>query len=116
MKIRFEKYPIDIIVFMCLSIFLIPIVLFNLIVLLQILLGLPFLLFIPGYMLIFILYPRKKEYNGIHVLERIGLSLGFSIALVSLIGLVLNTTPWGIGLESTLFTTFFFIIFPRILI
>jgi uncharacterized membrane protein len=44
----------------------------------------------------------KQEYNGINKLERIGLSFGFSIALVSLLGLVLNFTPWGIQLASVL--------------
>jgi uncharacterized membrane protein len=107
MNIQFEKYPVDIIVFIFWSIILLPIVLFDMIETLKIALGLPFLLFIPGYMLIFILFPRKKEYNSIEGLERIGLSLGFSIALVSLVGLLLNYTPWGIRLEPILFTLFF---------
>ncbi len=72
-------------------------------------LGLPFLFFIPGYMLIFILFPRKKNITGIEGLERIGLSFGFSIAIVSLLGLILNYTPWGIRLEPILLSLFFLI-------
>jgi len=106
MNIQFKKYPIDIILLILWSIILLPIVLFDMIEILRIALGLPFLLFIPGYLLIFILFPRKKEYNSIKGLERIGLSLGFSIALVSLAGLLLNYTPWGIRLEPILFTLF----------
>jgi len=109
MKFQFEKYPVDIILFMFWSIILLPIVLFDLIETLRIVLGLPFLLFIPGYILIFILFPRKKEYNRIEGLDRIGLSVGFSIALVSLVGLLLNYTPWGIRPEPILFTLFFLI-------
>ena len=44
------------------------------------LLGLPFLLFIPGYVLIFALFPAKKTDRGIDVIERIALSFGLSIA------------------------------------
>ena len=35
-------------------------------------------------------------------LERFGLSVGLSIALVPLVGLVLNYTPWGIRLDPSL--------------
>ena len=40
-------------------------------------------------------------------MERIGLSFGFSIAIVSLLGLTLNFTPWGIQLVSVLLSLFF---------
>jgi uncharacterized membrane protein len=49
-------------------------------------LGLPFILFIPGYVLIFVLFPTKKGERGINQLERIGLSFGFSLAITSLLG------------------------------
>jgi uncharacterized membrane protein len=60
---------------------------------LPLLLGLPLVLFIPGYLLVAALFPGKGE---IDTLERLALSLGLSIALVPLIGLGLNYTPWGI--------------------
>jgi len=57
-------------------------------------------LFLPGYSLIKALFPTKvpiptgkKELDNI---ERLALSLGMSIALVPLTGLLLNYTPWGI--------------------
>jgi uncharacterized membrane protein len=56
-------------------------------------LGLPFVLFLPGYALIAALFPAKSDLDGI---ERVALSFGLSIAVVPLIGLGLNYTPWGI--------------------
>ncbi|MFC2017002.1 DUF1616 domain-containing protein [Chloroflexota bacterium] len=74
--------------------------------LLRIILGLPFLLFFPGYTLMAVLFPRKA---GIGTFERAALSFGMSIAVVSLIGLILNYTPWGIRLESVLYSIASFI-------
>jgi uncharacterized membrane protein len=59
------------------------------------LLGLPLVLFLPGYALIAALFPAKSDLDGI---ERTALSFGLSIAVVPLIGLGLNYTPWGIRL------------------
>ena len=73
---------------------------------LRIILGFPFVLFFPGYALMAALYVRKAGMGGI---ERIALTLGLSIAVVALIGLILNYTPWGIRLESMLSSTAFFI-------
>jgi Predicted membrane protein len=56
-------------------------------------LGLPLVLFLPGYALIAALFPAKYDLDGI---ERAALSFGLSIAVVPLIGLGLNYTPWGI--------------------
>ena len=72
----------------------------------RIILGLPFVLFFPGYTLILALYPRKGGIGGV---ERVALSFGSSIAVVPLIGMVLNYTRWGITLESVLYTTAAFI-------
>jgi len=59
----------------------------------RIVLGLPLLLFLPGYSLVCVLFPKKEEMDRI---ERFALSIGLSIAVVVIIGLVLNYTPWGI--------------------
>jgi len=59
-------------------------------------LGSLFVLFLPGYALIEALYPKKEDLEG---LERLALSIGLSLALVPLVGLVLNYTPWGIRLD-----------------
>lgn len=62
-------------------------------------LGLAFVLFFPGYSFVTALFPEKKELDS---LERLALSFGLSIAIVPLIGLGLNYTPWGIRLTPIL--------------
>ncbi len=51
-------------------------------------------LFLPGYSLIELLYPKRE----LDELTRFALSIGLSLALVPLAGLVLNYTPFGIRL------------------
>jgi uncharacterized membrane protein len=63
---------------------------------LRVVFALPMILFIPGYVLIAALFPGREDLDGI---ERLALSFGLSIAVVPLIGLVLNYTPWGIRLD-----------------
>lgn len=63
--------------------------------LVRIIVGMIFVLFIPGYLLIQLLYPGKE----MDMIERLALSLGLSLALTALIGLILNYSPWGIRLE-----------------
>ena len=94
-------------------------------------LGLAFVLFVPGYAFIAALFPERgtgpvdaepggtdpspgpetravdadadlEEERGIDGLERTALSLGTSIAIVPLIGLALNFTPFGIRLVPIL--------------
>jgi uncharacterized membrane protein len=70
-------------------------------------LGLPVLLFFPGYALLAALFPKRSALGSI---EWTAFSLGVSIAVVSLIGLILNYTPWGITLRSALMANAVFII------
>ncbi|MCK4476351.1 MAG: DUF1616 domain-containing protein [Methanophagales archaeon] len=65
----------------------------------RIILGLPLVLFLPGYALIAALFPRKDDLDGI---ERVALSFGLSIAITPLLGLALNYTPFGIRLSPIL--------------
>lgn len=58
--------------------------------------GLIFILFIPGYVATAALFPENDQIDGI---ERVALSFGLSIAIVPLIGLALNFTPFGIRLD-----------------
>lgn len=91
---------------------------------LRVALGLPLVLFLPGYALVAALFPEGGESptaespvsesdetsgfatgasRGIDGVERVALSLGLSIAVVPLVGLLLNFTPWGIRLVPVLF-------------
>lgn len=101
LKIKNELIPLNVLVF----ILVVAIVLFPSNVL-RIILGIPFLLFFPGYALIAALFPKRERMDGI---ERIALSFGLSVAVVPLIGLILNYTPLGIRLESILYSVASFI-------
>ena len=97
----------DLLVINILSILLIIIIAFLPSNVLRIILGLPFVLFFPGYTLIAALFPRKADLGGI---ERVALSFGLSIAVTPLIGLILNYTPWGIRLYPILVSLVLFIL------
>ncbi len=73
----------------------------------RIILGLAFILFLPGYVIISALFPKAEDLDTI---ERVALSFGISIAVVPLIGLMLNYTPWGIRLEPILASLFILIV------
>jgi hypothetical protein len=62
-------------------------------------LGAVFMVFIPGYVTVEALFPKGREIGEI---ERFALSFGLSLALVPLIALLLNYTPWGIRLTPIL--------------
>ncbi|MFC4439726.1 MULTISPECIES: DUF1616 domain-containing protein [Natrialbaceae] len=81
----------------------------------RILLGIPFLLFLPGYALVAVLYPDRSddEYQsfddekstrrgpllssgGLESIERLVLSVVASVAIVPAVTLVTSATPWGI--------------------
>lgn len=61
----------------------------------RVVLGVPMVLFLPGYALVAALFPGKEDLDWI---ERVALSFGLSIAAVPMIGLWLNYTEWGIRL------------------
>lgn len=68
---------------------------FSLLIPLRYVLGSVEVLFTPGYALIEALYPKASDLTP---LERLALSIGLSLALVPLVGLILNYTPFGIRL------------------
>jgi uncharacterized membrane protein len=74
---------------------------------LSVILGLPFVLFFPGYSLVLALFPRKESISNI---ERIVLSLGLSFSVVPLIGLMLNYSPWGVRIESVFTALYGFLV------
>jgi hypothetical protein len=73
-------------------------------------LGTIFVLCLPGYTLIKALFPTqvpiKTTTESLDTIERIALSIGVSLALVPLVGLFLNYTPWGIRLTPIVLSLF----------
>jgi len=69
--------------------------------------GLIVLLVFPGYTLVSALFPGNKSLKGI---ERAGLTFFLSFAVVSLTGLILNYTPWGIRLDPIVISIAAFIV------
>jgi len=70
------------------------------IVYIRYLLGTLFVIWLPGYSFIKALFPTEPPFKtsskSLDSIERLALSIGMSIALVPIIGLLLNYTPWGI--------------------
>ena len=58
-------------------------------------LGTAYVLFLPGYAAMAALVPGNDR---LALIERVALSIGLSIAIVPLVALALNFTPWGIRL------------------
>lgn len=67
--------------------------------------SLVFVLFVPGNALLAALFPGKKPFENI---ERAILSFGISIAIIPLLGLLLNFTPWHLNLVPILVSTILF--------
>lgn len=64
---------------------------------LRALLGLAFVLFLPGYCLQAAAFPTKAEMDG---KERLALSFGLSLVLIPGLALILDRTSWGITVWS----------------
>lgn len=95
---------------------------------LRLVVGLPFLLLVPGYTLLSVLFPARRSTSdgdaavgsdsgvddgetgmadtirdsGLSTLERVVLAGGTSVALLALLGAVLDGTAWGLALTPTL--------------
>ena len=73
-------------------------------------LGTIFVLWLPGYSFVKALFPteatNKKSSKNLDSIERIALSIGLSLALVPIVGLMLNYTPWGIRLTPIILSLF----------
>jgi len=106
-KIRHELIPLNLLVFV-----LVAAITFIPSNGLRIALGLPFLLFFPGYTLMTALFPKRERVSAA---ERTALSFGMSLAIVPLIGLILNYTPWGIRLDPILYSVTLFIVITSII-
>ena len=78
----------------------------------RIIIGAIAIIFFPGYTLLSAIFPRRSDLLWI---ERVGLSFGLSIAIVVLLGLILNYTPWGIRLYPVLTTIASFVVITSII-
>lgn len=127
MQLYLRKYPWDLIIIVGLSFCLLLYSLIFEFSWIRVFLGLPFILFFPGYALLSALFPRREKpeseldsedtisTKGINLLERIAISIGLSIAIVPLIGLSINlifdrTELIGIGQLQMIMSIFIFII------
>ncbi len=90
MEISFQRRPYDLLAVIFSSLILVVLAMLAASGLPRILLGILSVLIFPGYALVAALFPGNKEIDW---LERVGLSLGLSLAVLPLIGLVLVYTP-----------------------
>ena len=72
--------------------------------------GVIFVLFLPGYAFTKALFPvnmpAKTSTKDLETIERITLSMGMSIVLVSIVGLLLYYSPWGLNLTPIVLSLF----------
>jgi len=108
MIVILKRPLVDIIISILLSVALISIAMGKIDSSIRLILGLPFLLFIPGYLLNFALFPLRKDKKDINNFERFAISIALSLAIVPIIGLVLNLTEEGLKLDNILISILLF--------
>jgi uncharacterized membrane protein len=72
------------------------------------------IIWLPGYSFIRAIFGLKIRFEipkSIDTFQSIGLVLCSNLAIVPFTGLILNFTPWGIGLTSIIFGLFIFTMF-----
>jgi len=107
LKVKSENQWFYLIVAVSIAVLLVVYVIPNTypLVVLRWIVGSIFVLFLPGFVVMQALFPSKKELDDI---ERFALSVGLSIAITPLIGLLLNYTPWGIRLDPIMISLLVF--------
>ena len=109
-KNLFDEYPLDVIICLLLSTILFPLSLLNVDIFLKSITGILFILVIPGYLFLQILFPVHSKKNNINIIERMALSFIFSIVIISLIGIIFVFTPLSLMSNLPLITIFTIII------
>lgn len=75
---------------------------------LRIILAIVFVMFLPGFVFVKTLFQNdssvQNSSTGSDSLERLALSVAMSLIITSIIGLILNSTPWGVTLSSVTLT------------
>ncbi len=107
MRIEIREKPWDLVLVIVLASLLLVVAFTAQTGSLRVVLGLAFVLFMPGYVIVSALFPKAES---IDTIERVAFSFGVSIAVVSLTGLLLNYSPWGIRLYPILALLFLLII------
>jgi uncharacterized membrane protein len=98
MFLTFHRRPITLIFCIIWSVIATFFVLLDIDNLIRIILNIPLIIFIPGYLLVYVLFPERTE-QVFDVVDRIALGIGISIAIVPLFGIVLFFTRWGLSLQ-----------------
>lgn len=88
----------QLVLIMALAVVLVPVALFTTGAF-RVVLGIIFVSFFPGYTMLAALFPRKDRLSGT---ERVALSFVLSVALVALMALAFNYSPWGIRINTIL--------------
>lgn len=88
MHLSFDRHPVSLIFCMIWSVIATFFVLLDINNLIRIILSIPMIIFIPGYLLVYALFPERTE-KGFDAVDRIALGLGISIAIVPLLGIAL---------------------------
>jgi uncharacterized membrane protein len=74
--------------------------------------GITFVLYLPGYTFVKALFPAnlhiKTSSVSLERIERIALSVGMSVAIVSIVGFIFYYTPWNQNLLATVICLFIF--------
>jgi len=97
MRIRIEK---DLLLLNIMVALLVTIITYFPVNILRSFIGLPFVLFMPGYSFVALIFPKKKDLN---VFERVALSFCWTIVVSPLVGFLFHFSPWGITLHTNLF-------------
>jgi len=102
-KNRLPKVRDELLLINALSLVLLLVVIFFPSSILRSLIGIPFVLFFPGYVTLALLFPNK---NDISVVERVALSLALSIVIISFLGLLLSFSPVGLKLFPSIISLY----------
>ncbi len=110
MKITIRNLPYDILLSQIWAVIALSSLLINTHPFIQIIIGLPIILIIPGYLLLLILFPKNTNHQDIKGIERLIYSCGISLAILSLLGLLLFYSPWGLNPQSIYLAIFIIVL------
>jgi len=110
-KISLVRVELDLLLINVLSILLIFITVFLPSNILRPVLAFPFVTFFPGYIFLKVSFSEKE----INLLERIALSFGLSMIIVTLAGLIIAYSPLKLTLYHSLLSIYFFILITSII-